>query len=414
MPSPRHHALPGRLLTRALPVLVMMLLASVMILSFAAPQGSYSLGGGRGWSSVLQHTVLVLLAATAALIIAAMPRIVRSAAARYRHHAPPKVAADDAIASDGATNGLRRAGWRVVLSTSGATRFSHHRWSYWSAVALHIGLVLVLVAAFAVFATESAGTLIVHQGERIDEGTMLGAPVNGILAEEPTMPGTLIGGPVTVEYWPQGGTRQLTAEHFDAVSGESVVVAVNSVTRWRGARLFPSQTWGRTFAIRVSSPGGSEDTYGIDVPAGVGVGEAGYRDLELPGMPYLVRLKSVEAWSGEGATPVLRLRLEAGGTVVAEEALSVATTRTVGPFEMQLLDAASTWQEVVVVRQSGVMPLMLGIALVALGSIALYLFPAADVWIVEDGDVSRIVVRAGGLARQRVQDEVTRILEVGP
>ena len=40
-----------------------------------------------------------------------------------------------------------------------------------------------------------------------------------------------------------------------------------------------------------------------------------------------------------------------------------------------------------VVRQNGVTPLMIGIALVAIGSTTLYLFPAADVWLLKDGDV---------------------------
>ncbi|MDO8848070.1 MAG: hypothetical protein Q7W51_06765 [Coriobacteriia bacterium] len=401
------------LAVRMLPALTIGLLAVALVLSFALPGGSYTMeSGGSTAGGALRVLVLGMLSLAALLIAVVLPRMMRRAVGRYRHSDPPHLSGTESAISVDAVGSLRRLGWTVAAEGPDAVRLAKHRWSVWSPLLLHIGLVVVLASAFLAFASESRGVLVLHEGEQILAGTSLQGAVVGVLGSEPVLPGTILGGAVTPAYWPQGGTRQLTAEHVDVETGEPVVLEVNRITRWRGVRLFPSQTWGRVYYVRFDGAELSEQVLQIDVPAGAGLGEAGYRDLDLGQSPYDVRLKAIENVSAEGAVqPTLVLRLEEDGEVAAQEELSLLTTATVGPYAVSLLSADETWQEIFVVRQTGVGTLMVGIVLVVVGSVALYLFPPADVWVVKDGDVDRLVVRAGKLGQTGVADQIARAME---
>lgn len=389
----------------------MALFAAVLAFISLLPEGSFVLGEGIAAGRPFRIVVAVLLGASAVAICAALVVQIRSLRRRSRGGSLPRSSGrEPAIDVVRAKAALISRGWACRDGADGESLvFTRHAWSRWSGVVLHIGLLLVMAGMSAVLVTESRTEYIVHEGELLDAFTPEYSRFRAPLGPDVTIDGALRLDRVQPVYWASGELRSLDSDFTDVGSGEPVRVSVNSVTRWSGARLFQNRQYGRVFDIRITGPDLQDTVYRVEVESVPLIGTPAYRDLEVPGIPGTVRIRSIETNTPQGVVPVVVLRIEDAGTVLGQAELAEGSAVRIADYEVTL-ERQTYWQMVVLARQYGDEALMFGTLLVVLSSMSLYLMPAAAIYILADGEQQRLVMSGSRLARTVLKPEIEELL----
>lgn len=391
---------------------LMVAVVTLLVVAGVLPNGPFVLLEGAGLARMLRVMLLVLLVVSTVAIVVTIARQIRTVRRRFSGCMVPRPKAEDIVRDEVSIERLTDRGWRTISSQHDAvTVYSRHRWSSWAGVVLHVGLVFVLLGLSTALFTESRVVYVVRQGDEVTPGSVTFADYSGPLARGLRVPGTLKLEDVRPVYWESGALRDIGSTLVDAASGTEIPISVNSVTRWNGVRVYQSQEFGRTFDLKIIGPGlDSEISYRIDVPGGGAVGLPGYRDLEIDGIPYLVRLRSIEETSTQGVSPVLTVRFESSDGTNMQHELSLGEEQVFSDYRVALLEYRY-WEQIILARQWGVAPTFVGVVLVLLGSLALYLFPASYVYVVREGGVTSVVVRMGRAAGPVTTEEVNKIVE---
>ena len=402
----------GFLTSRRVAVALMLAVVVLLLVAGVLPGGPFVLSEGAGSSRLLRVLLLVLLAVSTLSIVMAIATQVRTVRGRFSGRAVPRPKATDAVRDAAGIALLLDRGWRPIpLEREDVTVYGRHRWSSWAGVVLHVGLVFLLIGLSAVLFTESRVVHVVRQGDEVGPDSPSFARYSGPLAGELRVPGTLKLEEVRPVYWESGALSDIASTLTDVATGAEIPISVNTVTRWNGVRIYQSQEFGRTFDLRIVGPGSEGGiVYRIDVPGAAAVGLPGYRDLEIDGIPYLLRLRSIEETSAQGVAPVLAVRFETSDGVSAQHELPVGEARMFADYRVTLVEYRY-WEQIIFARQQGVVPTFIGVVLVLFGSIALYLFPASYVYVVREDDVTSVIVRMGRAADPVTAEEVDRIVE---
>lgn len=390
----------------------MVLLAAVLAIVSFLPEGSFLLAEGVDAGRPYRIAVGALLVVGAAAICAALFVQVKSLVRRSRATAVPRVSGrEPQVDAECIVAALSARGWRAERRPdSGALVFTRHRWSRWAGVVLHVGLLMVMLGMSVVLLTESRDEFTLREGDVLDASAQPSVRVRAPLAPDVELRGALVLDRVVPEYWPSGELRSLDSEFTDATSGQALRVSVNAVTSWSGARLFQNRVYGRVLDVRIVGPYLPEAVYRIEIESIPILGAPAYRDLEIPGIPGQVRIRSIENETSAGAVPEVTVRLEQDGVVTGQGTLPSASSVRISDYDVTL-EGYSYWQTIVLVRQYGAEPLMLGTLIVMLSSLVLYLLPPVTIYVLADGGDHRLLVSGSRLAKAAYRLEVESLLK---
>ncbi|MDO8881002.1 MAG: cytochrome c biogenesis protein ResB [Coriobacteriia bacterium] len=404
---------PSRLLTsRLLALALMILLVTVLAIVSLLPQGSLLLTEGAEAGRPFRTIVAVLLAAGAVAICAALVVQVRSLMRQTRRVVAPRLSGrEPLVRTECVEAALTARGWRSQqLPDVDAVAFHRHPWSRWAGVALHLGLLLVMLGMSSVLLTESRSEYTLREGDVLDASAQPTMRFQAQLAPGIALDDALVLNRVDPVYWSTGELRSLDSEFRDTESGQILRVSVNSVTRWSGARLFQSRVYGRVLDVRIASPELAETVYRIEIESVPILGMPAYRDLEIPGIPGEVRIRSIETETSTGIVPEVTVRVEEDGIAKGQGTLPPAGMVTVAGYDMTL-EGYGYWQTIVLVRQHGAEALIAGTFIIMISSLALYFLPSATVYVVADADGHRLILAGSRLARAAFKPDVEALLK---
>jgi cytochrome c biogenesis protein len=310
---------------------------------------------------------------------------------------------------------LPGSGWRrTQASQPGDVRLVRQVWARWSGIALHAGLTLVALAAVVISATTSEGLLVFSEGDVIPAGSSYTAVERGPLTGPFVVPEQLRLKSVTPEWWPSGELRDVTSVLVAGSDERELRIGVNQVNRWQGVRLFQTTTFGRALTLEITPPDGEPVRFEVELRSPQIVGEPSYRDVEVPGVLPLVRMKYTESLSGTSTAPLATVRLESNGAVVGQQELTEGVPASVGAYTVTLT-GVRYWSQVIVSDQAGGWLLGLGFALVAAGGLGLYLGTPAEIYLAPDGSRYRAaVVFHSRFGTERARASVITAIEEPP
>lgn len=398
---------PLRLLTsRALAACLMVALVAALLLLLAA-QGAVpgvsaspaDPAGSTGWTPPQPLASVLALALAAAVVIAIGAATAVQARVAWRRTfgataAPGTPGRRMDADPDALARTLRSAGWvGMRCSDARASRLVRNPWSLWAGVALHIGLVLIVLASAATILTGRRMTVHAKVGETVSGRTEPTAEVHGTLAAQLTLPGELEVTGVAPEYAPGGDLSQIRTELASAAEGRRMTVAVNDVLSWRRIRVYQSQEFGPAYAVRFSRDGAEIGDETIEMLASSPAGSPTYRDIVLPWGPELLRVRSVTEESGGKASMRLTLRLEHNGEVLAEEPLEPGKSVALGPYTAEL-QSVTWWTRLIFVEEHGIPLLFAGFLLAGVAAVLLYAAPVREVIVLRYPNRAEIIYRA--------------------
>jgi len=353
--------------------------------------------------------VLVFLLTALTVVALASATVRQSRIAWKRTIAPSFPPAGTGSEYDGEAEALakrlRSRGWiRVSDADENVIRLVRNPWSMWAGVALHVGLIVIMLAATTVVFTGRRATVSVRLNEEFGPGTPVIAEVHGPLATQLTIPGMLQLVDLNVDYAPNRDLRQITSSLVDTSSGDSLSVAVNAVLHWRGLRVYQSQEFGPAYTVEFGRDGEIVGSETIEMLASSPAGVPTYRDIPLPWGPELLRVRSVV--SSEGS-PELTLRLQDGDTVAGETPMVEGQQAVLGEYAVKL-QSVTWWNRLIFVEETGIPFLFFGFLLAGLAGILLYAAPVREIYIRGTACGAEIVYRASRFPG--ADDERRRVL----
>ena len=307
----------------------------------------------------------------------------------------------DEIAARARARGYRRRG-----SGDGPQRLVRHSIGLWGPPVMHAGLLIAVVAGLLSSALTARGILDLSQGEVRKPGSGYLVVDKGRFASDPEIGRTLRLDGVSTESWPGGELRTMTVRlSLQDANGTWVPYTTTANS--------PLRAFGHVVYV---SPGEFGDASFL-VLTGPGMPEARSR-MEFTFTPReTVSYARVtpEGWptiegrwdpSGVRGSKPLTLRLSSTeGTRTVS--LAKGEHAALGPYNIEYA-LAGQWARLTVVRPFGVEALFLGFAVIALGSLMLYLWVPRELVLTDEPSGVRYAWRAARMARsyESERDEI--------
>ncbi|MDA8244858.1 MAG: cytochrome c biogenesis protein ResB [Elusimicrobia bacterium] len=294
---------------------------------------------------------------------------------------------------------LSARGYSMLPASAGEARFAANRPGRWGSPVFHLGLLLVIVAAFLTFAFQQRGFVQLIEGEVFDGAAADFLTVNnGPLAGRFLVPFSLRMNKLEQAYWGNGQPRDFGSRvDFLEESGRPApaLISVNNPFRRRGVTVYQSPYYGYSVSLALKRPAGAETLthFLLDraaVPSRPAVGGA-----DFPGTGYLFWLEFLPDAAGRSffvKDPVLKARVTEGGRVVFDGPVPMDGTVRVGADSLRVA-AVRGWSGLVFVRDRWQGLAYAGLGLCVLGAALMFLLPYRELAVALP-DAGEAVVRA--------------------
>lgn len=322
-----------------------------------------------------------------------------------RRPATPTMIAGDSSLDEIVARALAR-GYRHRGRSEGPQRLVRHSIGLWGPPVMHAGLLIALVAALLSSALTARGILDLSQGEVRKPGSGYLVVDKGRFASDPEIGRPLRLDGVSTESWPGGELRAMTVR-LSLQDANGVWIPHTSTAN------SPLRAFGHVVYV---SPGE--------------FGDAAFLVLTGPGMPEVrSRMEftftpretvsyariTPEGWptiegrwdpSGVRGSKLLTLRLS-GPEGTQTVSLAKGESAALGSYKVEYA-LAGQWARLTVVRPFGVEALFLGFAVIALGSLMLYLWVPRELALADEPSGVRYAWRAARMARsyESERDEI--------
>lgn len=288
------------------------------------------------------------------------------------------------------------AGLRATLSqlryvqirkSSTNTRFVRNPWGHLGPSVLHLGMCITVVSVLLVALTNSSGVMEFFEGERPSpRGTPLGAAEQGLLAEEPVLPGDFGLEELRITYWESGEPRTITGRYSLTLAGAQapIELVVNEPRMIDGVRYFQEHRVGYAFALSITV-GDEVMLQRLDMPLPPSATEPSYLDTDL-GDGRLLQAKVYHDPAVQGPSPELVLRLKREGRVVgAEQSFAQTSNAMVGDIDVRI-DAMRPFSTVTFDRSIGYEPMFASFVVIFIGSLLVYSTPPREITLLKRDD----------------------------
>ncbi len=395
------------LLSRTTVLAVMLLLFTSLAVAYFVPQdprsapssGLAAAAHAIGFDHVLTSWPFAALIAMAMLsMVAALARQFRVALRQTRGSQPPKGGGGVEVDERSAASALRSSGYFQIGGDGPIERFVKHPWGWWGGVVLHLGMLIVIASSLLFVLTDSMGTAALMQGDVLKPGGAWDVEQRGLLTGSLELPASVTVTNVKDEYWENFDLKQLsttfTFKQGSAVRTHRVWINENALDL--GTRVYQGTKYGEAFLVELSRDGKAAERKALLLPHPVRPDQAGYADFNTSDAAELLRAKyftSADKRSMTSTDPLLFLRLQSGGAVIGQAELRNGGTARLGPYSVRL-EGVTPWVELVFVRHLGVPGVFAGFLVILIGSALLYLTPAREAWLLQEGETWRCVWRA--------------------
>ncbi|OGQ96470.1 MAG: hypothetical protein A2521_09280 [Deltaproteobacteria bacterium RIFOXYD12_FULL_57_12] len=338
---------------------------------------------------------------------------------------PPAATAGDFLAvrhGEAAVSSLMRAkGYWRMFGDEQVQRFVRHPWGYWGRFLLHLGMVLVIVAALTVFLTMKRGLVELYEGQVFTPADALAVAETGLLAERLRLPVAVRMASIVTEFWETGDLKQLATVLEFGESGGAIReqrLAINETIRYKGLQVYQSPTAGRAFFLEFVEANGKRHREILMLPRPLKKDAAGYRDFVFPWLLSRLQTKyyaDVGKESLDSERPLFVLRLAADDEKPAELSLAPGASGTLGPYQVRL-SRTENWAGVIFVEESGMAGVFFGFFVIILGATLIYCTPPRDVVLRRSGDgclIGWTAARFAGFYQGEMQELIRALGEAG-
>lgn len=303
----------------------------------------------------------------------------------------------------------RQAGYRVRSAEQGRHVFTRHRIGVWASSVLHVGMLLSLVWAALLLATTTGAIADFSLGEVREPGMTYYAVEDATDPPELGVPWRFDGMDVTT--WPSGALKEVSASlsFFDGGAWVERTSSVNHPLRIKGHTIYTQpDAFGDAVLLRIIDAEGVEHRIRMDFYF-VEDGHTTYTDG-----PYTIGDASIEGrWDPHGVRGPKPLGLRPAGESAAEPVtLAPGDTAQVAGLTVEFVDTAE-WARFIVQRSPSVVPLFLGFAIIALGSLMLYAWIPRELVLEETDGGVRYSWHAARMSRAYVSER-DAILGIAP
>lgn len=332
---------------------------------------------------------LAVLGLFAAMLIVALAGMVRTVLRRSASPVPHRVVAGVTLSEIGQR--AEAAGYRRRAGSEDRPRYVRNAAGAYAPSVLHLGMLVAVVAGIAASALTSRAVLDLSEGE-------VHAPGDEYLATEANVLGMVpdLGMPVRfdgvrAESWPNGELKAITAQVSLLEAGEWVAYAtsVNEPLRYGGNTVYvqPADFGDAAFLI-VTAADGASYRLRMEFPH-LEEGEAGYASVAIGGETALHG-----RWDPHGVKGTDLIALRPDSDAAAEPVpLAQGAPVQVGEYMVELASTGQ-WARFIIVRPYAISALFAGFAIIAAGSLMLYLYVPRELVLEEDGGMVRYGWRA--------------------
>jgi len=302
-----------------------------------------------------------------------------------------------------------QAGYRTRAGSSSRSVLTRHRIGVWASSVLHVGMLLSLVWAALLLATTTGAIADFSLGEVREPGMTYYAVEDATDPPELGVPWRFDGMDVTT--WPSGALKEVSAtlSFFDGGAWVERTSSVNHPLHIKGHTIYTQpREFGDAVLLRVIDAEGVEHRIRMDFYF-TEQGEVTYTDA-----PYAVGGASIEGrWDPHGVRGPKPLGLRPAGESAAEPVtLAPGDTAQVAGLTVEFVDTAE-WARFIVQRSPSVIPLFLGFAIIALGSLMLYAWIPRELVLEDANEGVRYSWHAARMSRAYVSER-DAILGIAP
>jgi cytochrome c biogenesis protein ResB len=314
----------------------------------------------------------------------ATTRMIADAAKRTRTREASGTTDIPGASFEDAVGRARALGYRGRADADGTAVLWRHRAGVWAPAVMHAGMVIALAAAAASSALTSRAVLDLSAGEVFEPGDAYLVTERGAFGGVPEIGAPLRLDGLETETWPTGELKTLTA-----------TLSVRDATgHWRAYRSTandPLTILGHVVYVQAGEFGDAAYLVVTD-PAGArypvrmeftfaGPGEVAYSGVAIGGAPAIDG-----RWDPDGVRSDRPLALRPAGDDDFEPVtLAEGDVASVGGHSVEFV-ASGQWARLIVARPYATRVLFAGFAVIALGSLMLYLWVPRRLVLVREGD----------------------------
>lgn len=356
----------------------------------AANPGLSHIAGVAGFDHLFSTWwFLSVLGVFSVMLLAALWGMIRAALGRAEALVP-RTAVPQATLSE-VKQRAEAAGYVARRAPAGMFRYVRRDAGAWAPAVLHLGMLVAVVAGLVASALTSRAVLDLSQGE-------VHAPGDAYLAAEADIFGNVpdLGSPVRfdgvrTDSWSNGELKTMAASIAMFEDGEWIThtSSVNEPLRYRGHTVYvqPADFGDAAFLV-VTDPDGVERRLRMEFALVQG-SDVAYGAVAIDGETVLHGRWDPRGVRGED---LLALRPDADPSADPVP-LSEGAAVTVGRYAVELVSTGQ-WARFIVVRPRAVGVLFAGFAIIAIGSLMLYLYVPRELVVEEADGVVRYAWRA--------------------
>lgn len=323
---------------------------------------------------------LVALAVFAVILLIALVDMVRAVLGRHAALVPHGSVENATLSEIGGR--AEAAGYRRRRGSGDRLRYVRHDAGAWGATVLHLGMLVALTAGLAASAMTSRAVLDLSQGESRTPGDAYLAVEPNVFGEEPDLGVPVRFDGVLTESWPSGEIKAMTAMVSLLEKGEWVPYSssVNEPLRYQGNTVYVQPAdFGEAAFLLVTTASGTTHRLRMEFPH-LEEGEAGYSSVAVDGRTVLHGRWDPHGVKGEA---LLALRPDADASAMPVS-LSEGAPVQVGEYTVELVSTGQ-WARFIIVRPRAIGVLFAGFAIIAAGSLMLYLYVPREI-VLEEAD----------------------------
>lgn len=272
---------------------------------------------------------------------------------------------------------LNQAGFRKRAASNDISRYVKHPWGYWGLALLHLGILITIIAALLLVATQKEGVLRLTEGATHTPNSPWLFEEHGFLSQHFRLPDAVRLNRVTPEFWSNGGVKSITSNlTLIAPDGRttSLLTTTGSIQQHKNLRIYQEKSFGNNFHLLLTDITGTTGEIVLDLESPTTLAKASYGNFDFKGIPYHFKAKYYADAAGKTLTsnnPLLVVRLVANGRLIDELTLKKGEHGTLGPYDVKLT-GVTAWAGFIFWQKTGMPGIFWGILIFSLGGLLYY------------------------------------------
>lgn len=324
-----------------------------------------------------------------------------TAAWRRTFHPDPEMSSGEAftvpLSRQRCSAVLAKRGYIPRKCLSSTTTLVRNPWGYWGNSLLHAGMLLCIGASLFIALTQQQAVIQLAEGVVQYPGDPLLIERHGMVGTPLVLPEPMRLDRVSYRFRPDHSMVDLASTlSFFSENGTvtAQTVAINRLVVHQGLRLYQGMNVGHAFQLEVTSPGGAEQIFQLQLEHPTAPDQPSYNDFpNLLGDGRLLRAKYVvnrEGRSFDHVEPLLTLRLDDTKGEIGRLPLMAGEQGTIGPYTFRF-DAFAPWSRLILVNLTGIPCVFAGFFIICLGAALYYFVPPLEAVLREQAEGATLV-----------------------